>query len=78
MKIKVDFEKTFIYCFFESIVFFVILSGLIGKDMLIISYEIYFLVYCPFCSLVVNILILFTENSIKSYEKERSTKNLYQ
>jgi len=69
----IDLEILFVYGFFESMLFFIILGGYIARQELRVPLDFYFLVYCPFCILVVNILILILDREIKTYEKNNDT-----
>jgi len=68
---KIDFEIFILYCFFESLLSFIILSGYVARQTMVVSLEFYFLVYCPFCILVVNILIVVINNEIQNYKKNK-------
>lgn len=67
----IDFEIFIIYCLFESVLFFIILSGYVARQTMVVSLEFYFLVYCPFCILLINILIVIINNEIQEYKKNK-------
>ena len=64
----IDLEILLVYGFFESMLFLIILCGYIAKQEMRVPLDFYFLVYCPFCILVVNTLILILDREIKTYK----------
>ena len=70
----IDLEILFLYGFFESILFLIILGGYIARQEMRVPLDFYFLVYCPFCILVVNTLILILDREIKTYKVKSDCK----
>ena len=70
----IDLEILLVYGFFESILFFIILGGYIARQEMRVPLDFYFLVYCPFCILVVNTLILILDREIKTYKAKSDCK----
>ena len=72
----IDLEILFLYGFFESILFFMILGGYIARHEMRVPLDFYFLVYCPFCILVVNTLILILDREIKTCKVKSDCKGV--